>query len=80
MKAATLEISGELLRQVLAIPEGVDVELAFHREDDTYRLLLKGDGLPDGCEIDPSRTLPPMLKPTYHQAGGIISRVEWSVT
>ena len=80
-KSATLEITGDLLRHVLAIPEGVEVELVYHREDDVFRLLLRGDALPVGCEVDVSGgSLPPQLKPVYHSTGGIVDHVEWQVT
>lgn len=80
-KMATLEISGELLRQALAIPDNVEVELVFHREDDTFRLLLKGDGLPDGCEVPNETGLPRLLKPRYYRDNelDIVNQVVWEV-
>ena len=61
IKVATIQLTGELLRQVLCIPPSVDIVRVAHREaDNTFHLVMRGDGLPDNCgisETEPAKEL-----------------------
>jgi hypothetical protein len=61
IKVATIQLTSELLRQALCIPGDVSIERCVHREtDDTFHLVLRGDGLPGNCQIsetEPAKAL-----------------------
>jgi hypothetical protein len=82
MKTAQIEITTELLKQVLCIPDGVEVSLVRrnmeHYTRDTFSIVLYGDGLPDKCANQPE---PPMLTPHYWKDNeqDIVSSVTWKV-
>lgn len=68
MKSARITISRELLKQVLCIPDNVDLIGIVHvSEFDQWNLVLAGDGLPDACHQNLSDHDPPQLTPTFYR-------------
>lgn len=79
MKRARLELSDELLRQVLCIPSNVVISGVC--KDDaygTYHLFLEGDGLPDACQAV-ENSYPRQLIPVFFKddESEIVSGVTW---
>jgi hypothetical protein len=77
MKHAQIQISDELLREVLALPSSVYVTGVRHDPLlNTYSIVLVGDGLPDSCVSDGGE--PRHLLPTYsREEGEVVSGVCW---
>lgn len=79
IKIASIRLTGELLRQVLCMPGNIEIERVAHRaSDNTFHLILRGDGLPDNCRISETGPAKELVATFFKDdESEVVSGVSW---